>query len=115
MESNSSQAALGLAFGVHRAPRPAPEKLVRAVDSEAQAINVCMRASKLKLSYIAACIGKSESYVSRLRTGKRAVPEKLVDPLCCALGSQLLRQVRDLHDTLHADMTSRYAEMLRVA
>lgn len=50
MESNSSQAALGLAFGVHRAPRPAPEKLVR-----------------------------------------------------------------DLHDTLHADMTARYAEMLRVA
>lgn len=96
MESNPAQAALRLAFGVHRAPRVAPMRLVALVESDAHAIDICMHAAKLKGAYVAALIGKTESYVSRMRRGKSKVPESLVDALCAALGSNLLRQSRAL-------------------
>jgi hypothetical protein len=59
-----------------------------------------MRASGCKLAYVAACVGKSESYICLLRTGKRPIPDKLVAPLCAATGSNLLRQYRHLQAAL---------------
>lgn len=100
MLSNVTQPALRLAFGVHHAPKDAPAKLLRQIDSEAQAIAVSMRAGGHKLASIAAAIGKTESYVSLLRAGKRPVPDRLVASICAATGSNLLRQFRDLQDAL---------------
>lgn len=116
MATTDNQLTLRLAFGVHHAAKEAPSKLVRLIDNDAQAIAVCMQASKLKASYVASLINKSEGYVSRLRNGKRDVPEALVDVLCGALGSRLLRQVRDLREAMDGDgEIKRLAEMLREA
>lgn len=112
MASPGNQNTLKLAFGVHRAPQPAPAKLVRLTDDEATAIDVCMKAAKLKGAYVAACIGKSEGYVSRLRKGERAVPEHLIGPLCAALGSLLLAQVRDRIQREQDDDTADLVAML---
>lgn len=100
MQTTSNQNSLKLAWGVHRGPSAAPAKLLRQVESEAQALAISMAAGHLKLAYVAACIGKSVPYVSQLRSGKRPIPEKLVGPLCAATGSNLLRQYRDLCDAL---------------
>ena len=119
MSSEVMQSPLRLAFGVHNAPKDAPAKLLRQIESEGQAIAVSMQAGGHKLASIAAAIGKSESYVSLLRAGKRPVPDRLVGPLCAATGSNLLRQYRDLCDAL-AETTvkrelDRLAAMLREA
>ena len=58
------------------------------------------RNSGHKLDYIAACIGKSRAYVSRLQSGKRPIPHKLIGPLCAATGSNLLLQFIDLQRAL---------------
>lgn len=119
MASVGTQDTLRLAFGVHRAPQDAPAKLLRQIDSEAQAIAVSIKASGLKLAAIGACLNKSEGYVSRLRSGKRPIPERLVAPLCAATGTNLLRQYRDLQaalaDTCASREVERLAAMLRAA
>lgn len=91
---------LRLAFGVHNKAKDAPAKLLRSIDSEAQALAVSMLAAGCKLSYVAACIGKTEAYVSMMRSGVRPIPEKLVRPLCAATGSNLLAQFRALQVAL---------------
>ena len=115
MATGDKQNTLRLAFGVLRAPQPASAKLVRLTDDEAIAIDVCMKAAKPKGAYVAACIGKSEPYVSRLRKGERPVPDHLVDPLCCALGSLLLKQVRERIERDRQDDTAHLVAMLREA
>jgi len=96
MSSEVNQKSLHLAWGVHHSPSAAPAKVLRQVDSEAQALAVAIRAGGHKLDYVAACIGKSRAYVSRLQSGKRSIPDKLIAPLCAATGSNLLRQYIDL-------------------
>lgn len=91
---------LKLAWGVHRGPTPAPAKVLRQVESEAQALAISIRAGGHKLEYIGACIGKSRSYVCRLQSGKRPIPDRLIGPLCAATGSLLLRQYIDLQRAL---------------
>jgi hypothetical protein len=91
---------LRLAFGAHHAPVDAPAKLVRQLDSDAQALAVAMQAGGHKLASVAAAIGKSEAYVSRLRSGERPIPDKLVRPLCAATGSNLLAQYRAMQEAL---------------
>ena len=113
MATGDKQNTLRLAFGVHRAPQPAPAKLVRLTDDEATAIDVCMMAAKLKGAYVGACIDKSEGYVSRLRKGERPVPDHLIDPLCCALGSLLLKQVRERIEREREDDKAHLVSMLR--
>lgn len=116
MQTDDKQNTLRLAFGVHRGPTDAPVKLLRRVESESQALAVSMRASGCKLAYVAACVGKSESYVSLLRSGKRGIPDKLVMPLCAATGSNLLHQFRQLQAALgEVDEVHVLAEMLRSA
>ncbi len=115
-ETFRPQADLRLAFGVHNAPKAAPAHVLRMVESEAQALAVSILAGNHKLDYIASCLGKSRSYVSRMQTGSAPIPERLVGPLCAATGSLLLRQFRDLQRALEGHSEHyRLAEMLRAA
>lgn len=107
---------LKLAFGVSRPANPAPSKVLRQVESEAQALAVSIAAGNHKLAYIAACIGKSTAYVSRLQSGKRPIPSRLIAPLCAATGSLLLAQFIELQRALEGvGEVERLAEMLREA
>lgn len=107
---------LRLAFGVHRAPKAAPQLVLRQISSPAQALAVAMKSGGHKLAYVAACIGMDESYVSRMRNGKRPIPDKLIAPLCAATGSNLLRQFHDLQAALgEVSEVSRLADLLRAA
>lgn len=110
-----TQGNLRLSFGVIKPPKDAPASLVRRVDSEAQAIAVSMAAAGAKLAYIAAALGISVPQASRLRSGTRAMPDRLVQAFCNATGSNLLRQVRELRELIEQDETKRLAEMLRGA
>lgn len=120
MESNGNQQDnFRLVFGVHNAPKDAPLKLLRQIDSAAQALAVSMQAGGHKLATISVAIGKSESYVSRLRTGQRQIPRRLVLSLCAATGSNLLRQYMELQAALEQPdpqlEIARLAGMLRSA
>ena len=116
MATTGNQKSLKLAWGVHRGPSNAPAKVLRQVDSEAQALAVAIRAGGHKLDYVAACIGKSRAYVSRLQSGKRSIPDKLIAPLCAATGSNLLRQYIDLQRAIEGvSEVERLAAMLSEA
>lgn len=116
LATDGNQISLRLAFGVHHAPTDAPAKLVRQIDTPAQALAVAISAGGHKLDYIAAVIGKSRAYVSRLQRGGRAIPDKLVRPLCAATGTNLLAQVIALQAALDdACPIDRLAQMLRDA
>lgn len=116
MATDGNQKSLSLAFGVHHSPKDAPAKVLRQIESEAQALAVSIAAGHHKLDYIAACIGKSRAYVSRLQRGERPIPHKLVGPLCAATGSNLLRQYLDLQRALDGQCeVARLAELLRAA
>ena|SRR5690625_3637382 len=111
LATTGNQSSLPLAFGVHHAPKDAPRNVLRLIESEAQALAVSIAAGHHKLDYIGACVGKSRGYISRLQTGARPIPRKLVDPLCAATGSNLLRQYINLDVAL--DEVERLAAMLR--
>lgn len=113
MATTGNQSELRLTWGVTSAPANAPDKVVRQIDSEAQALRVSIVAGHHKLDFIAACVGKSRSYVSRLQSGERPIPDRLVGPLCAATGSNLLRQYMDLQRVLNACDTQRLVELMR--
>ncbi len=116
MATDGNQIPLKLAFGVHRGPINAPAHILRQVESEAQALAISIAAGGHKLAYVAACVGKSVAYVSRLQNGKRPIPERLVAPLCAATGTNLLQQFISLQNALHGPCeVSRLAGLLRVA
>lgn len=116
MQRPETSGTLNLAFGVHSAPKDAPEKVLRQIESEAQALAVSIRAGGHKLEYVAACIGKSKSYVSRMQTGSAPIPDRLVGPLCAATGSNLLRQHIALQRAIRGVCeVERLAEMMRDA
>ena len=112
MSSDEKQSSLKLAFGVHRGPSDAPAKLLRQIETEAQAIAVSMRAGGHKLSSIASVLGKSESYVSLMRAGKRPMPQSLVGLFCYATGTNLLAQFRALQIALDESDERREIERL---
>lgn len=115
-ETFCTQSSLPLAFGVHRSAKDAPARVVRQVESEAQALAVSIRSGSHKLDYIAACIGKSRSYISRMQRGSAPIPDRLVGPLCAATGSNLLRQFIDLQRALEAPCeVLRLVELMRAA
>lgn len=118
MATVGNQPRLGLAFGVHHAPKDADRRVLMQVESEAQALAVCIAAGNHKLDYIAACVGKSRAYISRLQTGARPIPDRLVAPLCAATGSNLLAQFRALQEAIEpstCDQVRRLAALMRVA
>lgn len=116
MATDGNQKSLKLAFGVHRSPSDAPAKVLRQVETEAQALAISIRAGHHKVEYIAACIGKSKTYVSRMQNGERPIPHKLVGPLCAATGSNLLAQFIRLQQALAEPChVTRLADLLRAA
>ena len=116
MATTGNQTELRLAFGVHHAAKDAPSQIVRQIETAAHALAVMIRAGHHKLEYVAACIGKSKSYVSRMQNGVRPIPEKLVGPLCAATGSNLLRQFLNLQAALDGVCeVERLADLMRSA
>ena len=116
MQTTDNQASLRLAWGVHNAPKDAPAKVLRQIESEAQALRVSIAAGHHKLAYLAACVGKSVPYLSQLQTGKRPIPHRLIGPLCAATGSNLLRQFVDLQRAIEGQSdVARLAALLREA
>lgn len=115
-ETVCNQCPLRLAFGVHNAPTDASPKIVRQVESEAQALAVSIAAGSHKLDYVAACIGRSRSYVSRMQNGSAPIPARLIGPLCAATGSNLLRQYIDMQRALSGQSdVQRLAALMRSA
>lgn len=115
-ETPCNQGLLPLAFGMHKAPVDAPPKVVRQIETEAQALAVSIAAGGHKLDYVAACICRSRSYVSRMQTGSAPIPHRLIGPLCAATGSNLLRQFMDLQRALDGiDDVQRLAALMRAA
>lgn len=111
-----NQKSLSLAFGVHHQGKDAPAKVLRQVESEAQALAISIRAGGHKLAYIAACVGKSVPYVSMMQKGQRPIPDKLIGPLCAATGSNLLRQYIEFQRALEGqDEVTRLVDLLRAA
>jgi DNA-binding transcriptional regulator YdaS (Cro superfamily) len=111
-----SSGTLNLAFGVHHAPKDAPARVLRQIESAAQALAVSIAAGNHKMAYVGACIGKSESYVCRMAKGVRPIPDKLVAPLCAATGSNLLRQFLVLEAALSdVPVVQKLAAMMRAA
>jgi hypothetical protein len=114
VSSAEKQKSLRLAWGVSSGPKDAPRKLVfsclQCDEPIARALAVSMLAGGHKLAYVAACIGRSESYVSLLRNGKRPIPKALVGPLCGATGSFLIRQVWEALASCDADDERREIE-----
>ena len=100
LSQSGAQLELRLISVLHREPKDAPASLLRAVDSEAMALAVSMQAAGAKQAYVAALIGKSAGYVSRMASGDRAIPDKLIGPLCVVTGSNLLRQFRAQQEAL---------------
>jgi hypothetical protein len=114
----NNQGSLDLQAFWPRKPKDAPARLVRMIESDAQAVAVAIKSSGLKLAYIAASLNKSESYISRIRSGQRPMPDKLVAPFCRVVGTRLLAQYRELCTALESTPRSeieRLAGMLREA
>lgn len=111
-ETSCTQPALRLAFGAHHAPKPATRQVLAAVDDEAHALRISIQSRHHKLDYVAACIGKSRSYISRLQTGSAPIPDRLVMPLCAATGSLLLQQFRDMREAIDGVSEKREVERL---
>lgn len=93
--------------------RDAPSKVLRQVEDEAHALRISISAGNYKLDYIAARIGKSRAYVSRMQKGKRPIPEKLVPLLCAATGTNLLAQF--IEREREECPVERLASLLRIA
>lgn len=117
MATTGNQKDLRLAWGVaNNAPKDAPARVVRNIESDAQALKVMIQAGHHKLEVVAEAVKKSVSYVSRMQNGERPIPHKLVGPLCLATGSNLLRQYRELQRALEgACEVTRLAELVREA
>lgn len=117
MDTQGNQRELRLAWGALKSdPQDAPAKVLRQVESEHQALHVSILAGSHKAAYIAAAVGKSEGYISKLRKGERPIPEHLIGPLCNATGSNLLRQYRELQRAIEGvSEDERLAALLRQA
>lgn len=117
MQTLAKQNPLRLAFGMQNtAPINAPNHVLRQIETEAQALAVSILASGYKQAVIAKAINKSEAYISQLRNGRRPIPQKLIDPLCAATGSNLLKQFIALERAMQGDCPAmRLAAMLRAA
>ena len=71
-----------------------------------------MKAGDHKLASVAAAIGHTEPYVCLLRKGKRRITPQLVDRLCVATNSNLVRQVWDATESMDADDERREIERM---
>jgi hypothetical protein len=81
-------------------PQNAPEALVRRIESDAQAVAVSLAACGLKASYVAAALGRSPAWLSRVKGGELAMSDAQAERFCAVTGSRLLIQVRALREAL---------------
>ena len=101
----------------------APDALVRRIETDQQAIAVSIAACGLKQSYIAAAMGRSAPWLSRIKGGSLHMTQAQAVRFCAVTGSNLLLQVRALREALAeirgeldaAETIRRYAEELRRA
>lgn len=98
--ATGTQSKLPLISAMHREPNDAAVLLVRQVVDEGMAVRISMEMGHFKNSYIAACLGVHDSYISKFRSGERVMREAHVDAFCRATGTNLLRQVRKLTEAL---------------
>lgn len=97
-------------------PVDAPAAVVEQVESESMALQVMLRAAGLPQFAVADMCGISHAYMSKLQSGKRSIPHKLVAPLCAATGSNLLAQFIRLERAMSGVCeVTRLAEMMREA
>lgn len=108
---------LALRFGMQCAPRNAPASVLRQITSDGHALRVSIKAGRHKQCSLAAALGKSVGYVSRMCSGARPIPDKLVGPITAITGQNLLRQYRDLQRALEGAPCSDEAlvALMRVA
>lgn len=122
------QGNLPLLSSMQGPPKAAPPKVLRQVETVAQAIDVSIRMCGFKAAYVAGSLGVSEAYVSMLRKGLRPLPAGLrgrnfVTEFCRITQSSLLEQVlrRDQIDAedegamLPWQVNARIAAMARTA
>ena len=110
-------------LAIAKAPANAPDALVRRVETDLQAIAVSLAACGLKQAYVAAQMGRSAAWLSRVKTGSLVMTEAQMRRFCDVTGSNLLLQVRALRDALAeirgeldaAETIRRYAAELRAA
>lgn len=81
-------------------PSNAPDGLVRRVSTDADAIAVSLAACGLKASYVAAQMGRSAPWLSRVKAGDLSMSDAQAERFCLLTGSNLLRQVRALREAL---------------
>lgn len=81
-------------------PTNAPDAVVRRVESDSQAVAVSIAASGLKAGYIAAALGRSPAWLSRVKGGELGMSEAQAQRFCVVTGSRLLLQVRALREAL---------------
>lgn len=92
-------------------PCDAPAHVVRQVESDAMALNVSIEMAGLRANDVARILGRSETYISRMRSGERAIPAALVEPICNCTGTNLLKQVRALFLALRNDQQARVSRL----
>lgn len=118
-KSSVERKSASLVLPMRKGPSVADPRVLRQIESESQAVAVSMQASGAKLAYVAAALGKSESYISLIRSGKRPVPDWFIKPFCHITGTLLLQQFRDLQCALEEvtarRVVERLADMLRQA
>ena len=117
METTVRQSPLSLRWGAtHSNPKDAPVQVVRQVSSRAQALDICMTAARLQQATLAEALHVDPSYVSRWLSESRPIPDKWIDRICKATGSNLLRQHADLERALMGhDPVAFLAAQLQVA
>lgn len=87
-----------LAITPSREPQHASQTILRQIESEAQAVAVSMQG--MKLAFVAASLGRSETYLCRIRSGQRPMPDWMVAPFCRVTNTLLVQQYRDLQAAL---------------
>ena len=110
-------------FAVIKPPKNAPDSTVRRVETEGQAVAVSLSACGLKHSYVAANMGRSAPWLSRVKSGALAMSDAQAVRFCEVTGSALLLQVRALKEAMAeingqidaAAVIRRLAAELRVA
>lgn len=99
-------------------PLLAPANVVHEILWAPQALRLSIQFSRKTLGDLAAEVGVSKGYLSRMQNGVRPIPERLVGPLCDATGTLLLRQHLNLQiDSAVGDepMNQRLLRQMRAA
>lgn len=104
-----------------KAPEKAAPRLVSLVQSEAEAMRVCVRMAltsagrRISDAEAARALGVSRSYLSEMMAGTKRVPEWVDKPLAYLCGSWLLTQYRALAEALNDEAETPKARAERLA